>query len=93
MCLFGQIISCVSALAVDNLAVSHVFTAKVRRLYDIANVLRSLKFIEKVHVTEERGRKPAFEWVGPQEFPEVKGIARPLSPPDHLVIVHILVHN
>ncbi|XP_047437600.1 transcription factor E2F8 [Mugil cephalus] len=48
------------------------FKTKVRRLYDIANVLRSLKLIEKVHVTEERGRKPAFEWVGPQEFPQVK---------------------
>lgn len=47
----------------------------MRRLYDIANVLRSLKLIEKVHVTEERGRKPAFEWVGPEEFPQVKGIA------------------
>lgn len=52
---------------------SYVFAAKVRRLYDIANVLRSLKLIEKVHVTKERGRKPAFEWVGPKEFPEVKG--------------------
>ncbi|XP_071771493.2 transcription factor E2F8 [Centroberyx gerrardi] len=48
------------------------FKTKVRRLYDIANVLRSLKLIEKVHVTEERGRKPAFEWVGPAEFPKVK---------------------
>lgn len=48
------------------------FKTKVRRLYDIANVLRSLKLIEKVHVTEERGRKPAFEWVGPEEFPQVK---------------------
>ncbi|XP_039980535.1 transcription factor E2F8 isoform X2 [Xiphias gladius] len=48
------------------------FKTKVRRLYDIANVLRSLKLIEKVHVTEERGRKPAFEWVGLAEFPQVK---------------------
>lgn len=50
-----------------------VFAAKVRRLYDIANVLRSLKLIEKVHVTEEKGRKPAFEWTGPEDFPSVKG--------------------
>ncbi|XP_074521785.1 transcription factor E2F8 [Halichoeres trimaculatus] len=50
------------------------FKTKVRRLYDIANVLRSLKLIEKVHVTEERGRKPAFEWVGPDEFPQVKDV-------------------
>uniref|UniRef100_A0A8P4KLH5 Transcription factor E2F8 n=1 Tax=Dicentrarchus labrax TaxID=13489 RepID=A0A8P4KLH5_DICLA len=55
------------------------FKTKVRRLYDIANVLRSLKLIEKVHVTEERGRKPAFEWVGPEEFPQVKGITRKKS--------------
>lgn len=48
-------------------------TAKVRRLYDIANVLRSLKLIEKVHVTEEGGRKPAFEWVGPEDLPPVRG--------------------
>ncbi|KAM7405746.1 hypothetical protein PAMP_000173 [Pampus punctatissimus] len=50
------------------------FKTKVRRLYDIANVLRSLKLIEKVHVNEERGRKPAFEWVGPKEFPQVKDL-------------------
>ncbi|KAF6716012.1 Transcription factor E2F8 [Oryzias melastigma] len=48
------------------------FKTKVRRLYDIANVLRSLKLIEKVHVTEERGRKPAFEWVGPEDLPPVQ---------------------
>ena len=34
---------------------------KVRRLYDIANVLVSLQLIEKVHVDS---RKPAFRWVG-----------------------------
>lgn len=42
--------------------------AKVRRLYDIANVLSSLALIKKVHVTEERGRKPAFKWIGPVDF-------------------------
>ncbi|RMC09914.1 hypothetical protein DUI87_12701 [Hirundo rustica rustica] len=46
------------------------FKTKVRRLYDIANVLTSLGLIKKVHVTEERGRKPAFKWIGPVEFPE-----------------------
>ncbi|NXL95078.1 E2F7 factor, partial [Alectura lathami] len=45
------------------------FKTKVRRLYDIANVLTSLCLIKKVHVTEERGRKPAFKWIGPVEFP------------------------
>lgn len=48
------------------------FKTKVRRLYDIANVLRSLKLIEKVHVTEERGRKTAYKWTGPEEFPNVE---------------------
>uniref|UniRef100_A0A8C7JUB3 Transcription factor E2F7 n=1 Tax=Oncorhynchus kisutch TaxID=8019 RepID=A0A8C7JUB3_ONCKI len=42
--------------------------AKVRRLYDIANVLTSLGLIKKVHVREERGRKPAFKWIGPADF-------------------------
>ncbi|XP_040199889.1 transcription factor E2F7 isoform X1 [Rana temporaria] len=44
------------------------FKTKVRRLYDIANVLTSLGLIKKVHVTEERGRKPAFKWIGPTDF-------------------------
>ncbi|XP_029947863.1 transcription factor E2F8 [Salarias fasciatus] len=50
------------------------YKTKVRRLYDIANVLRSLKLIEKVHVTEQRGRKPAFKWVGPEEFLQVNDL-------------------
>ena len=41
-----------------------IFAAKVRRLYDIANILGSLKMIKKVYVHENRGRKPAFEWIG-----------------------------
>ncbi|CAA7407079.1 unnamed protein product [Spirodela intermedia] len=36
--------------------------AKVRRLYDIANVLSSLSLIEKAHDSESR--KPAFRWLG-----------------------------
>ncbi|XP_040031191.2 transcription factor E2F7 isoform X2 [Gasterosteus aculeatus] len=44
------------------------YKTKVRRLYDIANVLTSLRLIKKVHVREERGRKPAFKWLGPVEF-------------------------
>ncbi|KAL3618804.1 E2F/DP winged-helix DNA-binding domain [Castilleja foliolosa] len=35
---------------------------KVRRLYDIANVLSSMKFIEKTHHPETR--KTAFRWLG-----------------------------
>ncbi|XP_022111924.1 transcription factor E2F8-like isoform X2 [Acanthaster planci] len=41
------------------------FKTKVRRLYDIANILTSLEMIKKVHVQEGRGRKPAFRWIGP----------------------------
>ncbi|XP_018410283.1 PREDICTED: transcription factor E2F8 [Nanorana parkeri] len=46
------------------------FKTKIRRLYDIANVLSSLGLIKKVHVTEERGRKPAFQWTGPDACTE-----------------------
>lgn len=38
---------------------------KIRRLYDIANVLSSLRLIEKTHVSETR--KPAFRWLGASE--------------------------
>ncbi|XP_050220657.1 E2F transcription factor-like E2FE [Mercurialis annua] len=41
---------------------SPIMRTKVRRLYDIANVLSSLKLIEKTHTIE--GRKPAFRWLG-----------------------------
>ncbi|XP_013414777.1 uncharacterized protein LOC106176790 isoform X2 [Lingula anatina] len=41
------------------------FKTKIRRLYDIANILTSLNLIKKVHVTEVRGRKPAFMYIGP----------------------------
>lgn len=34
---------------------------KIRRLYDIANVLKSIGLIRKTHLDS---RKPAFEWVG-----------------------------
>ncbi|XP_073434428.1 transcription factor E2F8 [Dendrobates tinctorius] len=46
------------------------FKTKIRRLYDIANVLSSLNLIKKVHVTEERGRKPAFQWTCPETAPD-----------------------
>ncbi|CAI9112375.1 OLC1v1012821C1 [Oldenlandia corymbosa var. corymbosa] len=36
--------------------------SKVRRLYDIANVLASMNFIEKTHHPDTR--KPAFRWLG-----------------------------
>ncbi|XP_023674351.2 transcription factor E2F8 isoform X2 [Paramormyrops kingsleyae] len=49
------------------------FKTKIRRLYDIANVLSSLELIKKVHVTEDRGRKPAFKWTGPEDFASTNG--------------------
>ncbi|XP_037695174.1 transcription factor E2F8 [Choloepus didactylus] len=55
------------------------FKTKIRRLYDIANVLSSLDLIKKVHVTEERGRKPAFKWTGPEISPNPSGPS-PLTP-------------
>ncbi|XP_010272101.1 PREDICTED: E2F transcription factor-like E2FE isoform X2 [Nelumbo nucifera] len=41
---------------------------KVRRLYDIANVLSSMNLIEKTHHSESR--KPAFRWLGMKGKPE-----------------------
>ncbi|XP_027435837.1 transcription factor E2F8 isoform X3 [Zalophus californianus] len=59
------------------------FKTKIRRLYDIANVLSSLNLIKKVHVTEERGRKPAFKWTGPEISPSPCGLGPvPLLPSD-----------
>ncbi|XP_074554532.1 transcription factor E2F7 [Halichoeres trimaculatus] len=54
------------------------YKTKVRRLYDIANVLTSLDLIKKVYVREERGRKPAFKWLGPVEFKNSGNEAIPL---------------
>ncbi|BAT79568.1 E2F transcription factor-like E2FE DP-E2F-like protein [Vigna angularis] len=39
-----------------------IMRTKVRRLYDIANVLSSMNLIEKTHTTNTR--KPAFRWLG-----------------------------
>ena len=39
---------------------------RIRRLYDIANILQSLQLIQKVQITESHGaKKPAFEYIGP----------------------------
>lgn len=58
-------------------------------MYDIANVLTSLDLIKKVHVREERGRKPAFKWIGPTHFKSSDGemMARPPSPDHHQLAV------
>lgn len=37
--------------------------AKVRRLYDIANILSSIHLIEKTYVSGDQ-KKPAFKWIG-----------------------------
>uniref|UniRef100_A0A8C0H5Q9 Transcription factor E2F8 n=1 Tax=Chelonoidis abingdonii TaxID=106734 RepID=A0A8C0H5Q9_CHEAB len=55
------------------------FKTKIRRLYDIANVLSSLELIKKVHVTEEKGRKPAFKWTGPEVLPDTKPVTTTTS--------------
>ena len=63
----------------DPLAVSpaegdatKLLKTKVRRLYDIANILSSLQLIEKV---QTQNRKPAFKWLGPEHSQSaVKGI-------------------
>ncbi|KAF3437803.1 hypothetical protein FNV43_RR20559 [Rhamnella rubrinervis] len=41
---------------------SSIMRTKVRRLYDIANVLSSMNLIEKTHTADSR--KPAFRWLG-----------------------------
>ncbi|KAL8154212.1 hypothetical protein V2J09_011972 [Rumex salicifolius] len=41
---------------------SAIMRNKVRRLYDIANVLSSMQLIEKTH--QQENRKPAFKWLG-----------------------------
>ncbi|WVZ12870.1 hypothetical protein V8G54_017400 [Vigna mungo] len=41
-----------------------IMRTKVRRLYDIANVLSSMNLIEKTHTSDTR--KPAFRWLGPE---------------------------
>ena len=43
-----------------------VMKTRIRRLYDIANILQSLQLIQKVQVTESNGvKKPAFQYTGP----------------------------
>ncbi|XP_019463494.1 PREDICTED: E2F transcription factor-like E2FE [Lupinus angustifolius] len=44
---------------------SSIMRTKVRRLYDIANVLSSMNLIEKTHTADTR--KPAFRWLGLKE--------------------------
>ncbi|GLT48081.1 hypothetical protein SLA2020_217220 [Shorea laevis] len=50
-------------LLLGNAENMSVMRTKVRRLYDIANVLSSMNLIEKTHTLDTR--KPAFRWLGP----------------------------
>ncbi|KAK6488299.1 mRNAion factor E2F7-like [Huso huso] len=63
------------------------FKTKVRRLYDIANVLTSLELIKKIHVTEERGRKPAFKWIGPVDFKHSSEASQAAAAVEHVSVV------
>ena len=44
-----------------------LFKSKVRRLYDIANVLSSLRLIDKIQLIQSR--RPAFRWLGADVYP------------------------
>ncbi|CAN6280036.1 unnamed protein product [Urochloa humidicola] len=52
---------------------------KVRRLYDIANVLSSLNLIEKIQ--QEDTRKPAFRWLGRAAKPNAENAVTVAVPP------------
>ncbi|KAL5212079.1 hypothetical protein ABZP36_022926 [Zizania latifolia] len=57
---------------------------KVRRLYDIANVLASLNFIEKIQQADSR--KPAFRWLGSARKPKAEsGVTIAVPPPGKTV--------
>ncbi len=45
---------------------SFFLLAKVRRLYDIANVLSTINLITKVTDPSYRGPRPAFQYIGPR---------------------------
>ncbi|XWS60671.1 hypothetical protein CRYUN_Cryun07bG0055900 [Craigia yunnanensis] len=49
-------------LLLGNAHNTSMMRTKVRRLYDIANVLSSMNLIEKTHTVDSR--KPAFRWLG-----------------------------
>lgn len=56
---------------------------KIRRLYDIANVLQSIGLIEKTHMSTNR--KPAFRWIGIEgvytALKEIKAVVNAQKPP------------
>ncbi|KAE8663331.1 E2F transcription factor-like E2FE [Hibiscus syriacus] len=74
LCSNAELISLDEAarLLLGNAHNTSVMRTKVRRLYDIANVLSSMNLIEKTHTLDTR--KPAFRWLGLREKSE-KGSA------------------
>ena len=44
--------------------VNAYLSAKVRRLYDIANILTSINFLEKCVSYEDATKKAAYKWIG-----------------------------
>jgi hypothetical protein len=48
----------------DELAGNNKLRTKIRRLYDIANVLCTLGLVEKLQGSQQK--KPGFHWRGPQ---------------------------
>lgn len=58
---------------------------KVRRLYDIANILCSLNLIEKTHVAESR--KPAFRWLGIEEISDHEEVSKQRQPDKHATAI------
>ena len=62
--------ACVLPVAVGDVGEKldfKVLKTKIRRLYDIANVLQSIGLIKKCQASDEKktsGHKPAFEWIG-----------------------------
>jgi hypothetical protein len=59
------------AIRICDYDLSHSFSvfcliAKVRRLYDIANVLSTINLITKVTDPSYRGPRPAFQYIGPR---------------------------
>jgi hypothetical protein len=44
------------------------FKSQTRRLYDVANVLKSLGIIQKIKVNDDSKLKNAFQWIGSKGF-------------------------
>ncbi|OMO72493.1 hypothetical protein CCACVL1_17766 [Corchorus capsularis] len=64
-------------LLLGNAHNTSIMRTKVRRLYDIANVLSSMNLIEKTHTIDTR--KPAFRWLGYGENSEKRALALALD--------------